>query len=162
MAEIREHQLRFRTDPESLPAEERDYHGGPSVQLLDHPEVVGVLNEILSNQSLANEECYGFRYDHTGLKYRVAGEEQKDAAWGPHGGGGIFNFRGNSHIYQMEKGHIHAGLVRVVWELNDVAIDSGGERPPGCGFSTAANLQSVAADRRAVGRCRDALYPREP
>ena len=29
----------------------------------------------------------------------------------------------------MEKGHIHAGLVRVVWELNDVAIDSGGERP---------------------------------
>ena len=23
--------------------------------------------------------------DHTGLKYRVAGEEQKDAAWGPHG-----------------------------------------------------------------------------
>ena len=98
--------------------------------LFDHPAVVGVLNEILSNQSLANEECYGFRYDHTGLKYRVAGEEQKDAAWGPHGGGGIFNFRGNSHIYQMEKGHIHAGLVRVVWELNDVAIDSGGERPP--------------------------------
>ena len=129
VAEIREHQLRFRTDPESLPEEERDYHGGPSVQLLDHPAVVGVLNEILSNQSLANEECYGFRYDHTGLKYRVAGEEQKDAAWGPHGGGGIFNFRGNSHIYQMEKGHIHAGLVRVVWELNDVAIDSGGERP---------------------------------
>ena len=49
----------------------------------------------------------------------------------------------------MEKGHIHAGLVRVVWELNDVAIDSGGERPPGCGFSTAANLPSVAAEPSA-------------
>eukprot|EP01045_Picozoa_sp_COSAG04_P020160 COSAG04_NODE_2036_length_4958_cov_2.183165_1_plen_146_part_10 len=41
VAEIREHQLRFRTDPESLPEEERDCHGGPSVQLLDHPAVVG-------------------------------------------------------------------------------------------------------------------------
>ena len=32
----------------------------------------------------------------------------------PAGGGGMFNFRGNSHIYQMEKGRIHAGLTRVV------------------------------------------------
>ena len=27
---------------------------------------------------------------------------------------------------QMEKQKIHAGLVRVVWELTDVALDSGG------------------------------------
>jgi len=123
---ILEHQLQFRSAPESLPAHERDYHGGPSVALLDHPAVVGVLNEILSYQTLASETSYGFRYDHTGLKYREAGQPQPDASWAPHGGGGIFNFRGNSHIYQMEKQKIHAGLVRVVWELTDVALDSGG------------------------------------
>ena len=38
----------------------------------------------------------------------------------------MFNFRGNSHIYQMEKGRIHAGLTRVVWELNAVGLESGG------------------------------------
>ncbi len=31
--------------------------------LLDHPAVVGVLNEILSHQALASEEVYGFRFD---------------------------------------------------------------------------------------------------
>eukprot|EP01052_Picozoa_sp_SAG31_P042059 SAG31_NODE_6559_length_1975_cov_2.046375_1_plen_126_part_00 len=102
------------------------HKGGPSVALLDHPAVVGILNEILSYQGLASEHSYGFRYDHTGLKYREAGKPQPDAQWSPHGGGGIFNFRGNSHIYQMEKQKIHAGLVRVVWELTDVSLDSGG------------------------------------
>lgn len=70
MDAIREHQLAFRFDRESLPEHERDYHGGPGVALLDHPAVVGVLNEILSYQTLASETSYGFRYDHTGLKYR--------------------------------------------------------------------------------------------
>lgn len=60
-----------------------------------------MLNEILSYQTLASETSYGFRYDHTGLKYREAGAPQPDADWAPHGGGGIFNFRGNSHIYQV-------------------------------------------------------------
>ena len=58
---IREHQLAFLHDRESLPAEERDNHGGPSQILADHPAVVGVLNEIISNQRLATGECYGFR-----------------------------------------------------------------------------------------------------
>ena len=54
VAPILQHQLQFRTDPASLPVHERDYHGGPSVSLLDHPVVVGVLNEILSYQTLAS------------------------------------------------------------------------------------------------------------
>ena len=86
----RDHQLALKFDPESLSETERDYHGGPSVVLLDHPVVVGVLNEVLSYQNLASEDCYGFRFDHTGLKYRVAAEEQPDASWAPHGGGGLF------------------------------------------------------------------------
>ena len=44
----------------------------------------------------------------------------------PHGGGGYFNFDGTSHIYQMLPGRIHAGLTRVVWELNEVGEGDGG------------------------------------
>src|SRR6266536_5827551 len=113
---IREHQMRFLYDRDSLPVHERDNHGGASEVLLDHPAVVGVLNEIISHQPMASEDCYGFRYDHTYSSHRKAGHDN----WGPHGGSGLFNFVGNSHIYQHQPGQIHAGLVRVVWELNEV------------------------------------------
>ena len=70
---VREHQLRYLQDRDSMPPEERDNHGGPSQILLDHPAVVGVLNEVLSHQALASEDCYGFRYDHTFTSLREAG-----------------------------------------------------------------------------------------
>ena len=119
---IREHQMKFLYERDSLPPDERDNHGGPSQILLDHPAVVGVLNEILSHQALASEECYGFRYDHTYTSHRSAGHDN----FSPHGGGGYFNFCGNSHIYQMQPGKVHSGLTRVVWELNEVAAGDGG------------------------------------
>ncbi len=119
---IREHQIKFLKQRDELPPHERDNHGGPSQVLLDHPAVVGVLNEVLSCQALATEECYGFRYDHTYTSHRQAGNDN----YAPHGGGGYFNFRGNSHIYQMLPGKVHSGLTRVVWELNEVAPDDGG------------------------------------
>lgn len=119
---IRAHQMKFLYERESLPPDERDNHGGPSQILLDHPAVVGVLNEVLSHQALASEECYGFRYDHTYTSHRQAGHDN----FGPHGGGGYFNFRGNSHIYQMQSGKVHSGLTRVVWELNEVGAGDGG------------------------------------
>tara|TARA_Y100000588_G_scaffold382861_1_gene471182 strand:+ start:96 stop:893 length:798 start_codon:yes stop_codon:yes gene_type:complete len=119
---IREHQIAYVQDPESLPDEERDNHGGPSQVLLDHPVVAGVLNEILSHQALATEDCYGFRFDHTYTSLRPAGHDN----FGPHGGGGFFNFDGNSHRYQMLPDRIHSGLTRVVWELNEVGESDGG------------------------------------
>jgi len=119
---IREHQMRFLYDRDSLPAHERDNHGGVSQVLLDHPAVVGVLNEIISHQPMASEDCYGFRYDHTYTSHRKAGHDN----WAPHGGGGLFNFVGNSHTYQHQPGQINAGLVRVVWELNEVPKGEGG------------------------------------
>jgi hypothetical protein len=119
---IRAHQMAFLYDRSSLPPHERDNHGGPSQILLDHPAVVSVLNEIISHQSLATEECYGFRYDHTYTSHRKAGHDN----FSPHGGNGYFNFAGNSHIYQMLPGKIHAGLTRVVWELNEVGPGDGG------------------------------------
>jgi len=122
LGSVREHQMKFLYERDSLPQHERDNHGGPSQILLDHPVVVGILNEILSHQALATEECYGFRYDHTYTSHRQAGHDN----FGPHGGGGYFNFRGSSHIYQMQPGRIHSGLTRVVWELNEVAEGDGG------------------------------------
>ena len=122
LATIRAHQHRFLYERESLPPHERDNHGGPAQILLDHPAVVGVLNEVLSHQALASEDCYGFRYDHTYTSHRQAGHDN----FGPHGGGGYFNFRGNSHIYQMHPGKVHSGLTRVVWELNEVGPGDGG------------------------------------
>jgi hypothetical protein len=89
--------------------------------LLDHPAVVGVLNEILSHQGLASEECYGFRFDHTYTSHRTAGHDN----WRPHGGSGFFNFPGSSHMYHMQQGKVHAGLTRVVWELNEVKPGDG-------------------------------------
>ena len=122
LVSICEHQMKFLHDRDSLPPEERDNHGGPSQVLLDHPAVVGVLNEILSHQSLAAEDCYGFRFDHTYTSHRKAGHDN----FNPHGGSGFFNFSGNSHIYQMQAGRVHAGLTRVVWELNAVEEGDGG------------------------------------
>ena len=119
---IREHQMRFLYHPEELPPEERDNHGGPSQVLLDAPAVVGVLNEIISHPPLAAADCYGFRFDHTYTSHRQAGHDN----FNPHGGGGLFNFSGDSHLYQMHPGRIYAGLVRVVWELNEVAAGEGG------------------------------------
>ena len=119
---IREHQMRFLYHPEELPPEERDNHGGPSQVLLDAPALVGVLNEIISHPPLAAADCYGFRFDHTYTSHRQAGHDN----FSPHGGGGLFNFSGDSHLYQMHPGRIHAGLVRVVWELNEVATGEGG------------------------------------
>ncbi|MBP97379.1 phytanoyl-CoA dioxygenase [Candidatus Poribacteria bacterium] len=119
---VRHHQMAFLYQRDSLPLEERDNHGGDSQILLDHPSVVGILNEIISHQALASEDCYGFRFDHTYTSHRKAGHDN----FNPHGGGGLFNFSGNSHTYQMQKGQIHAGLIRVVWELNEVELGDGG------------------------------------
>ncbi len=119
---IRQHQMDFLYRREALPPEKRDNHGGPSQALLDHPAVVGVLNEILSHRPLATEDCYGFRYDHTYTSHRKAGNDN----FGPHGGGAYFSFCGNSHIYQMLPGQVHSGLTRVVWELNEVGAGDGG------------------------------------
>lgn len=119
---IREHMLRMLHDRESVPPHERDPHGGAAQVLLDHPAVVGVLNEILSHQPLAGEECYGFRFDHTYISLRKAGDDR----FSPHGGGGLFNFAGNSHFYQHRQGKVHSGLTRVVWEINEVGPGDGG------------------------------------
>lgn len=122
VAAVREHQMKFLYERDKLPPNQRDHHGGPSQVMLDHPVIVGIFNEILGNQGLATEECYGFRYDHTWTSHRKTGND----AFNPHGGGGLLRLPGNTHTYHMQPGKIHAGLCRVVWEINDVEHGKGG------------------------------------
>ncbi|MCE9591860.1 MAG: hypothetical protein K8S99_15215 [Planctomycetes bacterium] len=119
---IREHMLKLLHDHNALPIHHRHQLAGPGEVIADHPAIVGVLNEVVSEQSLATDDCYGFRYDHTYTQYRKRGDDR----FGPHGGGGYFNFVGNSHTYQMLPGRVNAGLVRVVLELNPVRYGKGG------------------------------------
>ena len=144
---IRQHQMDFLYRRDALPPEERDNHGGPSQVLLDHPAVVGVLNEILSHRPLATEDCYGFRYDHTYTSHRKAGNDN----FGPHGGGAYFSFCGNSHIYQMLPGRVHSGLTRVVWELNEVGRREMGER---CSLPAVTKRRFQDRRKSAAGRVR--------
>src|SRR5207248_9661132 len=86
------------------------------------PVVLGFMNEFVSHQPHANENCYGFRLEGTFLSLRTAGSTN----FGPHGGGGLFNLPGNSHVYRCYPGRAHSGLTRVVWELNPVEKGDGG------------------------------------
>ena len=120
--EIKEHVGRVGDDPQSLDALDRDIWGQPTQMLLDHPVVVGVLNEVLAYEPTASDESYGFRVDTSGLNRRSCGQDR----FNPHGGGGLFNFVGNSHTYQCVPGKMNTGLTRVVWELNPVGKEDGG------------------------------------
>ncbi len=98
-------------DPDSLPPEHRTVPGGPSSVLIDHPKVVEVLHEIIGPE-IRMEGCY--------CAWRNKGESH---GGGLHGGGPsqidpIFGYR-------CQNGRIHAGMVRVVFELTDVQPEDG-------------------------------------
>lgn len=98
---------RIKHDPQSLPPEHRDVPGGPASALIDHPQVVDVIREVIGPD---------IRLEGCGCVWRKKGEEH-----GPlHGGGPrqadpIFGYR-------VKNGRIHAGMVRVIFELTDIAL----------------------------------------
>ncbi len=102
---------RIRHNPESLPSEHRAVPGGASSILIDHPKVIDVLHQIIGPE---------IRMESTFFVWREKGQEHG----GLHGGGPrqadpIFGYRVNN-------GRIHAGMVRVVFELTDVSKNDGG------------------------------------
>lgn len=106
VAEIVDQLERIRHASESLPPEHREIPGGPSSLLIDHPNVIDVLHEIIDSD-IRLEGCY--------FAWRSKGEAHGDL----HGGGPmqadpIFGYR-------VKNGRIHAGMVRVVFELTDIA-----------------------------------------
>ena len=101
---------RIKHDPESLAPAERAVPGGASSLLIDHPKVVEVLHETIGPE---------VRLEGAFCVWRKQGEAHGEL----HGGGPgqadpIFGYR-------VKTGKIHAGMVRVVFELTDVARTDG-------------------------------------
>lgn len=119
--EMRTFCLRLQHEPESIPEVDRTPLGGPMQRLSDHPVVVGFMNEFVAFPPLSRRDCYGFRMESCSLFFRSAG----DGEFGPHNGSGFFRFPGDSHFYHSVPGKSHAGLTRVVWELNPVLEGDG-------------------------------------
>lgn len=120
--DMREFCYRLHRDPASIPEHERSAIGGPLQRLVDHPIVVGFMNEFVAHPALSSQDCYGFRMESNALVLRSVG----DGNFGPHNGNGLFRFEGDSHLYRCIPGKAHSGLTRVVWELNPVEQGDGG------------------------------------
>ncbi len=95
---------------------------GPAAELLDHPAVVAVLEEILSDMK-PPEDFYDFRCEDSFFSQRSIGFVP-GATKVPHVV--IPPRRGGPMTYQCRNGRIYAGLTRVVWELNEVKRGCGG------------------------------------
>ena len=125
LAEMRrfgEHWARRR---ESIRDGEGELLAGPLQRLIDHPVVIGFLNEFLAYAPCASEDSYGFRLEASRLVYRsVAGDAQQE--FRPHNGSGLLRPPWDSHYYRCVPGKVWSGLTRVVWELNPVRHRQGG------------------------------------
>ena len=110
---------RLNSDPTSIAVPERGGLGGPLQKLVDHPVVVGFLNEFLAYPPLASEDCYGFRLEETEV---VLGTDKHDveAQTINNRGNGLFRLPGDSHIYRCVPGRGWSGLTRAIWEISDV------------------------------------------
>ena len=122
LKEMQEFGAQLRHDPLSIPEKERSAMGGPLQKLIDHPLVVGFMNEFVSHPPLSSHCCYGFRMESCSLFYRTL----NDGHFGPHNGNGLLRFPGDSHLYRCIPGKAYSGLSRVVWELNPVKKGQGG------------------------------------
>lgn len=118
--EMREFCVRMKSEPDNIAAPERCGLGGPLQKLVDHPVVVGFLNEFLAYPALASEDCYGFRLEETDVLY---GKEKSDTEiQSINKGNGLFRLPGDSHIYRCVPGRGWSGLTRAIWELSDVIV----------------------------------------
>ena len=94
--------------------------------LLDHPAIVGILSEILSEEPFLADDYYAFRCENSFITIRPPGwskTERRD--------GGMPHVvrppqQANAMRYQAAGGKIFAGLTRVVWELEEVKAGQGG------------------------------------
>ena len=125
LAEMQEYAERLHRNPEGFSEAERCTLSGPLQKLMDHPVVVGFLNEFLAYPPCASEESYGFRLETSHLMYRSA-HEYVPGKFSPHNGNGLFRPPWDSHYYRCVPGKAWSGLTRVAWELNPVKYRQGG------------------------------------
>ena len=103
----------LESDPESLPPHERELPGGPFAELIDHPVVMDLLNTAI------HRKRDKLRLESTFYTIRNYG----DKGIGPHGGGPTLN---PNYHYHFNSGRIYTGMLRVVFELNEVEYGQGG------------------------------------
>ena len=104
----------------------RQSYEGVLQELLDHPAIVGVLNEILSEDPFVKDDCYSFRCEGSFTTARPPGWSKSER-----GDGGLPHVvrppqQANAMRYQVAGGKIFSGLTRVVWELEEVKEGTGG------------------------------------
>jgi hypothetical protein len=129
--EMREFCIQLHLDPESFPEHERSVFAGPTQRLMDHPMVVGMLNEFMANPRLSSPNCYGYSLAGSNLWYRTApsrrNEGKREArTFSPHNGNGLYRFPGDVHFYNAFPGKANSPHTRAVWELNPVKHKQGG------------------------------------
>ncbi|MBI2503797.1 MAG: phytanoyl-CoA dioxygenase family protein [Candidatus Latescibacteria bacterium] len=111
IAAIRDQIHRIKHDPQSLPPEQRAVPSGPSSILIDHPKVIEVLHEIIGPDiRLEGSYCVWRKQGESHGALHGGGPQQADPIFG----------------YRVLNGRIHAGMVRVVFELTDVGEHDGG------------------------------------
>ncbi len=118
------------TDIEEMKAEvyagAKQSYEGALQRLLDHPAIVGILSEILSEDPFVKDDCYGFRCEGSFITVRPPGWSKSER-----GDGGLPHVvrppqQANAMRYQVAGGKIFSGLTRVVWELEEVKEGTGG------------------------------------
>ncbi len=103
----------------------RKSYGGSLQKLLDHPAIVGILSEILSEDPFVKDDCYSFRCEGSFTTVRPPGwskSERRDNGL-PH----VVRppQQANAMRYQVAGNKIFSGLTRVVWELEEVKAGQG-------------------------------------
>jgi hypothetical protein len=113
VAELRDAVDTMEHAPHTLPAHRRRCPGGCTSLMIDHPAVLGVLHEILGPE---------VRCEAAGHRWREKGERDNNAL---HRGGSERGRVDPVSGYRVHNGLIHAGMVRVIVELNDVGPQDG-------------------------------------
>ena len=131
-AAVRDHVGTYSDDLESLPEHHRAPMAGPGEFLIDHPRVMGILQEVI------DPDPSRIRLESVFVSRRAAGDDAEH--WRPHVGGTNLD---PSLSYRFHNGRIYGGMTRIVWELNEVVKGKGGTYlVPG---SHKANLCSAQA-----------------
>jgi hypothetical protein len=102
---------RLAHDPLSLPPAHRAMPGGPASLLIDHPKVTDVLFQVIGPD---------VRLEHSAAVWRERGDAHGQGlhSGGPMQADPVFGYR-------VQNGRIHAGMMRVVFELTDVRKEDG-------------------------------------
>ncbi len=112
---VREHTKIYVKDPDSLPTHHRAPIAGPAEFLINHPWVMGILQEVIapSREHIRLESVF----------ISCRSDKNSGNQWRPHGGGTNLH---PSFSYRFHNGRSYSAMTRIVWELNEVKKGQGG------------------------------------